>query len=164
MCYCYHWWVTSFLTFVLKSSFNTSWYRLLSQLLQIKLGEAKLIYCFTGQASQKDGSVGKKNENKSYILITKVRKLFVKLGKSWQKYENDKCKTQKWWIGWWNEKKSIQNWKIWKVNKNFQKTIDDSKRNENVDCQKSVLFYFDFSDFRVGRARKTTYQIGLALR
>ena len=51
------------------------------------LGEAKLIYCFTDQTSQKDKSVGRsaKNENKSYILTTKARKLIVKLGKSWQK-------------------------------------------------------------------------------
>ena len=60
------------------------------------LGEAKLICCFTGQATQKDGSVGRqKNKNKSYILITKARKLFVKLDKYWQKYEHDKQKTQK---------------------------------------------------------------------
>ena len=60
------------------------------------LGEAKLIYCFTGQTSQKDKSLGRqKNENKSYILTTKARKLVVKLGESWQKYEHDKWKTQK---------------------------------------------------------------------
>ena len=63
------------------------------------LGEAKLICCFTGQASQKSGSVGQqKNKNKRYILITKARKLLIKLGKSWQKYENDKWMTQIWLI------------------------------------------------------------------
>ena len=34
----------------------------------------------------------------------KAQKLLVKLGKFWQKDELDKCKTQKWWIGEWNEK------------------------------------------------------------
>ena len=51
---------------------------------------AKLICCCTGQA------VGQqKNKDKSYSLITKAKKLSVKLGKSWQKYEHNKQKTQK---------------------------------------------------------------------
>ena len=62
----------------------------------LSLGETKSISCFTGQASQKSGSVGRqKNKNKSWILITKAQKILVKLSKSWQKYENDKWKTQK---------------------------------------------------------------------
>ena len=31
-----------------------------------------------------------KYEDKGYISITKARKLLVKLGKSWQKYQHDK--------------------------------------------------------------------------
>ena len=94
---------------------------------------------FAGQAPQKNGSVGRqKNKNKSYILITKARKLLVKLGKSWEKYEHDKQKTQKLWI---------EKLKNLKIQQKFSEKIVGRKGKENMACQKFVLFLFRFFKF-----------------
>ena len=44
----------------------------------------------------------------------------------------------------------------------FGKLAVGNNENKNMGYQNQFYFYFDFPNFRVGRARKTTNQIGLA--
>ena len=52
--------------------------------------------------------------------------------------------------------------KLGKNYQNFGKLAVGNNENKNMDYQNQFYFYFDFPNFRVGRARKTTNQIGLA--
>ena len=55
-----HEWYTIIALFVMHSNKKVCF--------QLRLGETKLICCFTGQATQKEGSVGRqKNKNKGQI-------------------------------------------------------------------------------------------------
>ena len=71
-------------------------------------------------------------------------------------------KTRKWWIREWNEKLNKEPSKTQKSYQNFENLTVGNNENKNIDYQNQFYFYFDFSNFRVGRARKTTNQIGLA--
>ena len=112
------------------------------------LGEAKLICFLRVKLLKKMGqSVGKK-KNKSYILIIKARKSLVKLwqilAKVWTSQTED-TKMMNRWMKW---RKISDNWKFGKVNRNFQKTMEQkAKEMKNMECQNFVLFLFRFFKF-----------------
>ena len=67
-------------------------------------------------------------------------------------------------MNWWMKmRKTYQKLKkIERLTEIFRKRWSASKEIKTLAAKNLFYFYFDFSNFRVGRARKTTYLIGLA--